>query len=149
LTTRSSIGSHNTSSDSITLVGVALVVGSNTINEVLATSGRVARISVALVSELATRSSIGSNNTSSGRITLVCVALVVGSDRVQHVFATSGRIARVSVALVSLLASIGNISDIAFVRALVSDIRLQALHSVASSFSRAVSVKLAGNFAGA
>jgi hypothetical protein len=62
---------------------------------------------------------------------------------------TGGWIAIISVALVALLTGRGGISDNTLVLARVGSIRLNTSYGVASSLSRAISISVAGNLAGA
>jgi hypothetical protein len=146
-TARGILGNNTTSSWVTNVVGT-LGVGSDRVGNVAASLDRIATVSVALISLVAHGRDISRADLSSGRVALVGGALGIGGDSIKSVFAASHRVASVGVAQVSLVARSRGISYYAVVLAVIRGI-YNTLNGVASSLSGAISISLAGNFAGA
>jgi hypothetical protein len=115
---------------------------------VCASLGRVAGISEALITKLATSRGVSGHNSTSLGVASISGTLSVGRDRVGNVLAALDGVAAVSIAHITLVASVRCVSDNTVVLAIISGIN-NTLDSVASGFSSAVSINLASNFAGA
>jgi hypothetical protein len=139
---------NDTTGQRVASVVSTLSVGSDRVGNVRTSFNRVASVGIALISLVARRRDISGANLSCGRVAFVGGTLGIRGNWVGNVLAAFYGIASVSEAQISLVAGTRSISDVAVVFAAIGSIN-NAFNCVASSLSRAVSISLAGDFAGA